>query len=852
MVLSRSNLVATLTNKIKDLVTQNHRAWKEIVISVLCGLVLVMYSFPEVAFLGATLRVNDIVFHFMKSYHGNVEAAEHINILPVSPHRSYLHAQRDWWGSFLQSEPGMEFMLRSVQNRESPFWNPYSACGALGPETMADNKFAVVNWIYAFLGGGQRLFNLLFLASVWFAAVCMHRFLRGVCKLSQVASCVGAAFFVLNGWSVSGLNANLTWSYYFLPACLLACCRLIEQFNLRRLAVTSIAIASVLSFTFLPTTTMNLLTVAAVCLCFLAARSSRKADYIKPLISLFVAGILAFCLVSAIYLPIIESLLLDVRELYIYGERVARPFHWLSLFSLFSSSHFIESYDAHRLPEYAHFARVWGVHNVVHIGIVAAFLVGFALVIKKQERLHHFFTWGSFLIMLLFLFRIFGMPGVTQLIDSIPLIGGISIVYLWTGAILPATILVAFGMNYFESEKIISWKPIVAVWATIMFLGISFNFVGFREMPPVLSGRQVQHLVTMAVFMLASTMIIILIAHAKKSELRFSGGKSKAKNLKVKKSLIFRSNILCWVLALLLFVNLVSEKKFLYFILPDFFVASAQRPDVQFLSEKAGLYRVLGMGSSVPVHAEQSAAWGIYVIGSTNLAILPTYEQFYRSIIELYSWQEPEVFLTTMHVIDTPHENIIKPFGLNVMGVRYIVFPETYANYASYWENYGFVEVAHFSRPYGVRIFENPHVWPRAFWLPTEYLLANNMMFEPEFRCELSEVNISSYHHAHLTLNGFIERDGVVVLTDNWHRNWRAVLNGEAVEIVHVHGTFRGVHVSAGDFVISMSYRPSTLNFALFLMGFGLAFCALGLLVPNHTWKNIIRKTSKYKSKGEL
>ena len=419
MVLGRRHKKRRAKRYRKARVLNNRQqARKELAISWICGLLLVVAAFPEVAFLGATFRANDITFHLA------THIEEDVNVFPANSHRQVWHAQHDLGGAFLQSVPGMEFMRVSLQNGESLYWNPYSACGSLGPETLVDNKFAVVNWIYALFGGGQRVFDLLFLASVWLAVASIHRFLRGVCNLSQIAAWAGAAFFAFNGFSVANLGTNVTWSYYFLPPCLLACSRLLEQANPRRLVAASISVAAVLSFTFIPTTAIGLLTVVAVSICYLLGCSERKEQLLKGLVSLFAAGIIALCLVSAIYLPIVESILFDAADLHLLTQRqTPPPVYWTSLLSLFSSSHYYESYNAFWHSEYAAYHGLHKAYSSFHVGIVAAFFAGFALVAKHQHNSRRFLVWGSLAIMLISFARIFGLPGYSWLVAQIPIFG---------------------------------------------------------------------------------------------------------------------------------------------------------------------------------------------------------------------------------------------------------------------------------------------------------------------------------------------------------------------------------------------------------------------------------------------
>jgi hypothetical protein len=53
-----------------------------------------------------------------------------------------VYGHRDLGASQWQSEPAHYLMARNFKEHESPYWNPYSAGGTVGPETLVDIKFS--------------------------------------------------------------------------------------------------------------------------------------------------------------------------------------------------------------------------------------------------------------------------------------------------------------------------------------------------------------------------------------------------------------------------------------------------------------------------------------------------------------------------------------------------------------------------------------------------------------------------------------------------------------------------------------------------------------------------------------
>ncbi|ENM5860086.1 hypothetical protein NTE23_004053, partial [Vibrio mimicus] len=75
----------------------------------------------------------------------------------------------------------------------------------------------------------------------------------------------------------------------------------------------------------------------------------------------------------------------------------------------------------------------------------------------------------------------------------------------------------------------------------------------------------------------------------------------------------------------------------------------------------------------------------------------------------------------------------------------------------------------------------------------------------------LMPVDIDIYENTDVEISGYTNTDSLVVLTDNYHENWSATLNGGPTKIHIVDGVFRGILVPKGKFVINMSYEPKTL-----------------------------------------
>ena len=65
--------------------------------------------------------------------------------------------------------------------------------------------------------------------------------------------------------------------------------------------------------------------------------------------------------------------------------------------------------------------------------------------------------------------------------------------------------------------------------------------------------------------------------------------------------------------------------------------------------------------------------------------------------------------------------------------------------------------------------------------------------------------------------------EGVLVLADQYDRNWRAEANGEPVRIVRANGIFRGIALDAGEHEIVLEYAPRALQIGLWISIVGLS-----------------------------
>lgn len=70
---------------------------------------------------------------------------------------------------------------------------------------------------------------------------------------------------------------------------------------------------------------------------------------------------------------------------------------------------------------------------------------------------------------------------------------------------------------------------------------------------------------------------------------------------------------------------------------------------------------------------------------------------------------------------------------------------------------------------------------------------------------------IITYEPDYVKINASSDKNAILILTDNFHRNWKAFIDGKPVIIFPAYGTFRGVVVPRGKFTVEFRYQDRVL-----------------------------------------
>ncbi|HGH6016969.1 TPA: hypothetical protein AB5H59_004075, partial [Vibrio mimicus] len=622
---------------------------------VLLACLMVSLVFLDVIFNSGSLRITDQIFGYKIS--------------------SFIELPRTtgWWGGYhdnggasFQSEPMMEFMKNTLSSGQSPYWNPYSSAGAVGPETLVDQKFSLFTICYAILGGGSKVYNFLSVSLYFFSLFFTYLTLRGVFKLSIISAVAGCVFYLLNGYSVANISSNIIQSYLYIPMCVYFSLLYFEKVTSIRIVSVIISFSVLLSCTFIPTTITSFLAIYTVLIGYLLLFLEKQQISFKFIlgktckhIGLIVCSVL---LMSFLYFPIFENII-GLGTVSDYSKRIFFPlFFPQALASFFSPSHFFESYNA--MESRAIFweglmgARSFIGNTVYHMGIIAIVLLGFGLFPNNQKFKH--FSGFCAAIVFLVLLRLFDFSLISSFVSIIPVLGTLGAHYWWPAIIIPTTFLVALGVENLKNGEARVWPTLLLLLVGAFGFLYVYHFYGLAE--PNISFKVISLTVIGILFLLSFLLLFYL------------GSK------KFKKQTNYRNNI-TFIVVLFMFFELFYSSKMLRIQRNDYFISP--HGEISYLKEHAKLYRTMNFGQT-GLRPELGAAFKIQEITSMNQGVLPNFLKYYYASVELdipqrfgyhVGMMPNGAFPTTLLVKDDPSSNSIDLDKISLLGVKYIIIP---------------------------------------------------------------------------------------------------------------------------------------------------------------------------------
>ncbi len=761
-------------------------------------LLAICMVFPDVIFLGTSLRITDQLY-------GSRYNFPSIAFYPHYPHHQWNAGRGDYMAAVYQSEPMMEYMARSLGDGESPYWNPYSAAGSLGPETFVDNKFSVFTMVYALLGGGQKTFNIVFLGIYFLAAYSTFGLLREKLRLSFLASLAGMIFFLLNGFATANLASNVTQNYLFVPLCLYTSFSLIEKPTAYRIAAVVLSFAAFFSYTFIPTTLTGFAGLYAVLLGYavmLYRKFQLNSRWLLRMLSAHALCVgMSILLLAFIYFPIFENLS-STDTVNVYSARDFKSLSWLLIPSVFSSSHFFESYQAMEAEVRDYSAQRNKSILVYHLGTTALLLGVCSISLKRRDFSPLVLI--CIIVILIGFGRLFNVPGISSLISKTPVISYmIAPQYWWPIIVIPLILLVAIGVDNLQKRLILPVSPFFVLAILVGSLVVVGTVYGLHE--PNLWYKQWS--------------ISLLLATAAVCSVAIAASARPARNR--------WRNYVASALVMLAFVELTMDSKTMRYISTDLFTDPPA--EITFIKKHIGLHRTLTIGFDFGVRHELGSAFAIQEVTSINLGTLSNYMDYFHNMVSLDESQRLfyDYYPSLRSMQDTPDKNTLNWAAIDLLGIKYIIAPTGFSQYRQVFIEHGLIPVLDAGTVY---VYQNPNVLPRAFTIEMDERPEKAISLSRDVLSTLKPAKITLYHNSEVVLNGSANRASLLILTDNWHANWKAFVNDVPAEVLLVHGTFRGVQVPAGPYQVRFYYRPRSLSLAFLTSGTILLFIVYILL----------------------
>ncbi|MEX2012945.1 MAG: YfhO family protein [Candidatus Levyibacteriota bacterium] len=200
---------------------------------------------------------------------------------------------------------------------------------------------------------------------------------------------------------------------------------------------------------------------------------------------------------------------------------------------------------------------------------------------------------------------------------------------------------------------------------------------------------------------------------------------------------------------------------------------------------------------------------------------------------------------------------------MNLLGTKYVVHKN--ADDGAGWTfpvwTYPGGQFEEIYKDNAYKFYENKNSFPRAFLVGDYRIeedsqeiiglltskdidLKKQIILEQDPNIDKTKDNIGSakitkYSPNEIDIEVSASRSGLLFLSDNYYRGWKASINGSDIPIYRANYSFRAVPVKEGNYLIKFEYQPSSFFLGILAAGVG----GLGIIIASLFPRFAVRKT---------
>ena len=753
----------------------NRPGWKQVLTSWGVALGLIVATFPGIVIFGGSLAPSNLTPVVDKFGDRSSRNIIYPNLDTRPPRKSY----QDLGAAAWQLEPAIHFMRRTLAEGQSPMWNPYSATGMVGPETMVDLKFSPFVLLAALLGASSAAFTFTLLLLITVGLAALQQQLLNHLSASRLAATAGAVVFLLNGFAASYLVNQVAIPYFLFPVVLYPLTNFLIRGRTRDLTLAAVALLALFLSTFLPIVLLVLLGTVTLSTALAADRRVPLAAILRrgTVVPLIAVGLAAFLLVP---LAVQLRLSTDIGQ---YSTRLLEGRSPWQVLSLISPRHLWHTLDFRSHP-----GSLGGPHWTAWLGLTTIIVLAGGLRFRRDHL--RCTAWAAVGLLVAGMGIHLGVP-LLRIIGNLPGLRFVRSDYWAAAMAIALTILVPLAID--DLRRL---GPRTKSMLGTLILLPSLFIIGFVSLEPLAGVPVVFNALLLGLAVIGCAGLLVLAFFPATRRIGTAG------------------------LVLLLYVELLS---YLHHGQPARFNVLHDPPRyLQYIQRNLGDGRVLNIGRG-GLYPEWGAAAGIPQVSTMLLAQMPDYQRFYRDNLN----DRFPPFLQLGRFGD--EDSQLNHAAIDLLSVELIVVDRSYRLYLPVFDR----RYARVLQKHDIVVYHNPHRFPRAYLSPALAALEKDERLRLDFLRDLTysddapfvelarsvgipegpaeppgsaSARILTYRHDRVELETWSDQPSILVLTDAWHPGWRVTVDGEPVHLGRVNGAFRGVVVPEGRSVVVFRY----------------------------------------------